>query len=199
MTRVRWLVLGLGAVVVAGCCDARLPRSPRPSAATPGAAAETPVNPNQQLLAEVNARREWSHYRKTRPIWARRVATAESIVTLEGPEQVPAGAFVCRGEAGDLWAQSELTLLKRYVATDEFQEGWQRYRPHPDAEGVMAIPVDHAFEVQATWGRLRGKPGDFLLKNFADRDNGAPQDVWIVDQTLFRQTYEPVGRSGGGG
>ena len=113
-------------------------------------------------------------------------------MTLEGPEQVPAGDFICRGEAGDFWAQTEATLKKRYVATGEIEDGWERYQPHPDAEGVMAIAVDHAFPVQASWGKLQGKPGDYLLKNFADRDNPAPKDLWIVDQTLFRQTYEDV-------
>ena len=56
----------------------------------------------------------------------------------------------------------------------------------------MASPIDHPFEVQATWGKLSGKPGDFLFKNFSDRDTASPADVWIVDQTLFRQTYETV-------
>ena len=54
----------------------------------------------------------------------------------------------------------------------------------------MATPIDHPFEVQATWGKLSGKPGDFLLKNVSDRDTASPADVWIVDQTLFQQTYE---------
>ena len=50
----------------------------------------------------------------------------------------------------------------------------------------MATQIDHPFEVQATWGQ----PGDFLLKNFSDRDIASPDDVWIVDQSLFQQTYE---------
>ena len=53
----------------------------------------------------------------------------------------------------------------------------------------MATPIDHPFKVQATWGKLTGKPRDFLLKNFSDRETASPNDVWIVDQTLFPQTY----------
>ena len=60
----------------------------------------------------------------------------------------------------------------------------------------MATPLDHPFEVQATWGQLSGKPGDFLLKNFSDRETASPEDVWIVDQTLFQQTYEAVADGG---
>ena len=56
----------------------------------------------------------------------------------------------------------------------------------------MATQIDHSFEVQATWGQLSGKPEDFLLKNFSARETASPDDVWIVDQTLFRQTYEVV-------
>ena len=52
----------------------------------------------------------------------------------------------------------------------------------------MATQINHPFEVHATWGKLSGKPGDFLLKNFSDRDTASPDDVWIVDQMLFRQT-----------
>ena len=56
----------------------------------------------------------------------------------------------------------------------------------------MATQIDHSFEVQATWCQLSSKPGDFLLKNFSDRETASPDDMWIVDQTLFLQTYEPV-------
>ena len=56
----------------------------------------------------------------------------------------------------------------------------------------MATPIDHPFAVHASWGQLTGKPGDFLVKNFQDRETVYPADVWIVDQTLFRQTYESV-------
>ena len=56
----------------------------------------------------------------------------------------------------------------------------------------MATQIDHPFEVQATWSKLSGKPGEFLPKNFSDRETASFDDVWIVDQTLFQQTYEAV-------
>ncbi len=88
----------------------------------------------------------------------------------------------------------EQTLNKRYTATDEVaDDGWRKYQPHPDAQGVLTTQIDHPFEVQATWGKLAGKPKDFLVKNFSlDHEATYPADVWIVDQTLFQQTYEPV-------
>jgi len=35
-------------------------------------------------------------------------------------------------------------------------------------------------------------PPDHVLKNFRDRAVAYPQDVWVVDQPLFRATYEAV-------
>lgn len=157
-----------------------------------------PVSPaiestNAALLKEANSAAKWFHAKKTRPIWARRLEEPQSVQTLEGKEEVPAGHFLCKGEAGDIWPQTEQTLNKRYVATDEVSpDGWRKYAPHPDAEGVMATPIDHSFTVQTRWGEMTGKPGDFLLKNFQDRDNPDPTDVWIVDQKLFAQTYSPA-------
>ena len=150
-------------------------------------------SPNKTVLDEANAAGRWFHAKKTRPIWAKRLEAAQTVKTLEGDEQVAAGHYLCKGEAGDIWPQTEQTLNKRYTATDEVAaDGWRKYQPHPDAQGVMATQIDHPFEVQATWGKLTGKPGDFLVKNYQDRETAYPADVWIVDQILFRQTYESV-------
>ena len=155
--------------------------------------ADSTTSPNKALLDEANVAAKWFHAKKTRPIWARRLEEAQTVKTLEGEEQVEAGHYLCKGEAGDIWPQTEKDLNKRYTATDEVTaDGWRKYQPHPDAQGVMATHIDHSFEVQATWGKLSGKPGDFLLKNFSDRETASPADVWIVDQTLFQQTYEAV-------
>ena len=146
---------------------------------------------NQQVLEEANAAAKWFHARKTRPIQAKRLESAQTVKTLEGEEQVEAGHYLCRGEAGDIWPQAEKDLTRRYTATGIVDaDGWQKYQPNPDAEGVMATQIDHPFTVETSWGTLSGKPGDYLLKNWRDRDIVYPEDVWIVDQTLFQQTYE---------
>lgn len=56
----------------------------------------------------------------------------------------------------------------------------------------MATQIDHPFEVHAQWGKLTGKQGDFLVKNYGDAETDYPEDVWIVDRTLFGQTYATV-------
>ena len=154
---------------------------------------DKPPAENRQLLDEVNRSGTWFHAKKTRPIWAREVEQEQVVKTLEGEERVPAGNFLCRGEAGDVWPQSRKGLEARYTATGEVDaEGWRRYEPRPDAEGVWAAQVSHPFSVQAAWGRLSGKAGDYVVKNFSDKDAAYPDDVWIVDQELFRATYQAV-------
>lgn len=154
------------------------------------------MNPNQPLLDEVERAGHWFRAKKTRPIWAMRLAEARAVMTLEGEEHVPAGTFLCRGEAGDVWPQTEQRLLAKYVATGETSsDGWAKYAPHPDNTGVLAAQINHPFEVHATWGLLKGKIGDYLVKNYDDRDVADPSDVWIVARTLFEATYERLGIS----
>lgn len=148
---------------------------------------------NDAILFEAEQSGGWFHAKKASPIWAKKLLASEQIQTLEGLETVPAGSFLCRGEAGDYWPQKEASLLKRYEpAGDAGADGWQQFLPRPDAEGVWAIQIDHPFSVRAAWGELAGKPGDYLVKNFADRNEPSPKDVWIVDQTLFAATYVRV-------
>lgn len=192
MSKHSFLRLVLSAPLIIFCAACEQPPQPSPSMTD----SVKPINtdsPNRELLDKANADGVWIHAKKTRPIQAKRLEAAQLVKTLEGEEQVEAGHYLCRGEAGDIWPQSEETLLKRYNATDEVDaDGWRKYVPHPDAQGVLATQIDHAFSVQASWGKLTGKPGDFLVKNFQDGETAYPDDVWIVDQTLFRQTYETV-------
>ncbi|MBL8830510.1 MAG: hypothetical protein JNM18_26285 [Planctomycetaceae bacterium] len=148
-------------------------------------------SPNANLLAEVNQARLWFRARKTRPIWARLLAVPQTVKTLEGPETVPAGTYLCRGEAGDIWPQTAERLLTKYVATSTLSaDGWQQYQPQPDAQGVWAAQIGHPFTVHAAWGKLNGKPGDFLVKDFSDGETEYPADVWVVEEKLFAATYE---------
>jgi hypothetical protein len=148
---------------------------------------------NQRILDEVNSAGVWFHAKKVRPIWATRVAQAQTVETLEGSETVREGDYLCRGVQNEIWPQTAEKLQQKYDATDTAdEEGWRQYRPKPDAKGVMAAQIDHPFSVQAAWGELSGKAGDYLVKSFEDRDVDYPEDVWIVDRGLFAATYEKV-------
>lgn len=163
------------------------------STADDDAHASSDVNPNQALLDEVNSSPNWFRARKTQSIWARRMEADQKVQTLEGLEQVKAGDFLCRGEKGEVWPQAQAKLESRYVATEEVDaEGWRKYVPRPDAPGVMALPMERPFVVETKRGRLSGKEGDYLLKNYQDRDAASPKDLWIVDQQLFRESYQAV-------
>jgi len=149
-------------------------------------------SPNKNILDEVNEAGNWARAKKTRPIWARLVEQDQMVLTLEGTEAVKAGDYLCRGEIGEVWPQTAASLERKYTPTDDVDEsGWRRFVPSPDAEGVMAAQVEHAFTVHASWGVLKGKAGDFIVKNFSDKEVDHPTDVWIVDQQLFHATYEP--------
>ena len=89
--------------------------------------AASTTSPNKALLDEANAASKWFHAKKTRPIWARRLEEAQTVKTLEGEEQFEAGHYRCKGEAGDIWPQTEKDLNKRYTATDEVTaDGWRK-------------------------------------------------------------------------
>ncbi len=149
--------------------------------------------PNAQLLEEITRANVWFHARRVRPIWVKEIEKDQTIDTIEGPTRARAGDCLCRGEAGEVWPQSARRLEEKYRKTDEVDaDGWRKYAPRPDDQGVMAAQVDHPFSVQAKWGVLAGKAGDFVLKNYADRDVPTPEDVWLVDQKLFRATYQAV-------
>ena len=187
---IRWVLLA--AVALSISCNKKAAESPRVFAPL----MTESESPNKVLLTEANRAAKWFHAKKTRPIWVKLLESAQTVKTLEGDLEVAAGSYLCRGEAREVWPQGEKELNRRYTATDEVDaDGWRKYAPHPDAQGVMAMQIDHPFEVQAKWGKFTGKKGDFLAKNYTDREVEFPEDVWIVDQTLFGQTYQAVAAS----
>jgi hypothetical protein len=189
----RWFVSAfilLASALPAGGC-----RQSATTAISSSAEKNVPENLNLAVLEEAERLGTWFHAKKTRPIRAKKLSEAQVVQTLEGEEEVLAGSYLCRGEAGDIWPQKEAELLKRYQPSGEADaEGWQTFAPRDDAQGVMAIQFDHPFAVQTSWGKLSGKAGDYLVKNFADRNAKSPADVWIVDQSLFAATYERVAK-----
>jgi hypothetical protein len=154
--------------------------------------ARSSMSPNERLLAEVNRAGAWFHARKTRSIWAKKIDSDQTVHTLEGKLKAKSGDFLCRGEAGEIWPQKETALESKYSPTTVVDgDGWRKYDPRPDAEGILAAQVNHPFKLKATWGILSGKAGDYVAKNLRDRDVAYPEDVWVVDQKLFLATYEP--------
>jgi hypothetical protein len=149
---------------------------------------------NKLLLQSINAGNSWRHYKKTKPVWAKKLDVDETVDTLEGPVTYRAGDYLCKGPSGDIWGQQKATLFKKYDPAPENksdQEGWQKFLPKPDAAGVMAASVDRDFSVRhPVWGTFKGHAGDYLVKSYEDKDKPYPEDIWIVKNDIFESTYE---------
>ena len=130
--------------------------------------------------------KQMQKYRKAKPVWAKKITPDQEVQTLEGLEKAQAGDVLCRGLHDELWPQSEASLLKKYVATGVFEDGWQRFDPLPN-EPVLAAQVNYPFRIGTSWGEMEGKSGDFLVRSLSDST-----DAWIVDQEIFGQTYLAV-------
>jgi len=152
------------------------------------------INANKELLTKVNELKSWQHYKKTKPLWAKKLKEDISVNTLEGKIESHVGDYLCKGPTGDIWPQKEGSLFKKYDSTDETNsEGWQKFTPKPDASGVMAAQIDHKFSIKhSTWGTFKGNAGDYLVKNYDDKDIEFPADLWIVKKEIFEATYEKV-------
>ena len=145
---------------------------------------------NRELLELVNRSGGWMRASKTGSVRARCAVTAELLQTLEGPVQVFAGEYICRGERGELWAQSAEALQRRYVAVGEYDSGgWREFRPLPGGAGVLAIRLERPFQVELSRGVLRGKAGDFLVQECSADESVFPRDLWVVDADIFAATY----------
>jgi len=130
------------------------------------------------------------------------------LTTLEGNQPLKDGSMLCIGEANDAWQQPPEKLLAKYDIAP-IEDGWLICTPKPDNE-IWAAQVDdlphprmlppgwtkatqHEFAVKAQWGKkqpdgsflLYGKVGDYICRSKEDAD-----DVWIVQQKLFENTYE---------
>jgi len=151
---------------------------------------------NKQVLDELNRTGAWVHAKKKRPIWAKRIESEQDIETLEGMVSANVGDYLCRGEGDECWPQAAARLEENYQAQKVVDlEGWRLYLPHPNAKGVMAASLDRKFVVQARRGEFNGKAGDYILKNYDDKDVEYPVRIWVVDQDLFAKTYQILGRN----
>lgn len=147
-------------------------------------------NPNQDLLDEIKGAGVWFRAKKVASIWVKKLATQQVVQTAEGETLADAGDYICRGPSGDLWPQSADSIDSKYQATGETDDGgWQKFKVRKQNAGVMAARMDRSFRVVTSWGELSGKTGDYVVKNYKDKDVPYPDDVWIVDQQVFAATY----------
>jgi hypothetical protein len=150
---------------------------------------------NKQLLDRLNLDGAWVHAKKKRPIWAKLIESQQEIATLEGTVNASTGDYLCRGENGEIWPQKAARLAENYEAQKVVDaDDWRLYMPKREAKGVMAAIVPHTFVVYTQRGEFNGKAGDYVLKNYEDKETEYPDKIWVVDQELFAKTYRIVGR-----
>jgi hypothetical protein len=95
-----------------------------------------------------------------------------------------AGDAILTGAAQESWPIARATFETTYAAAEGGRMGRDgRFvkKPLP----VLGVQMQERFAVTATWGRLEGKPGDWLVQY---DDDG--KDFGIVEEGIFEQTYE---------
>ena len=91
---------------------------------------------------------------------------------------------ILTGSANESWPIARATFEKTYAPAKRSRMG-RDGRFFKKAAPVLGVQMQKAFAVTASWGRLEGKPGDWLVQY---DDQG--KDFGIVDQGIFEQTYE---------
>ena len=142
------------------------------------------LNPNGKLVADIEAALFLA--KKTKSLWAKRLVASQKVNTIEGEVTANAGDYLCRGIAGELWPQRATKLQEKYESSGEFDsDGWELFNPKPNLAPVEAAQVATSFRVEAKWGELLGKTNDYVVRSTTD-----PTDIWIVDQAIFKVSYE---------
>ena len=156
-------------------------------------------NPNFRILRGAD-KIGWKVARKVKGMIARVLDRDCVVSSIEGPLNAKAGQVVCRGiDSNDWWVQKKDKMLKKYNLKGKFPQkvlfngveysDFEVFSPKPD-RAVLCCKMPYNFKVVASWGLLKGKKGDFLVKPLEDEFNPNPQDVWLVDHKLFNATYK---------
>jgi hypothetical protein len=112
-----------------------------------------------------------------------RIRTRETPAGDEGVA-FKAGDAILTGAAGESWPIAKATFERTYAPAEGSrmgQDGKFFKKPAP----VLGVQMKEPFAVTASWGRLEGKGGDWLVQY---DDDG--KDFGIVDQGLFERTYD---------
>ncbi len=150
-------------------------------------------NPNHKIL-KIAKKQGFKEAHKVVGLVARKIQRATKIKSLEGITIGKKGDWHCIGAGGEHWVQSENSLLSKYDHSGEHVtikgKKWHRFEPKPNQPPVIASQIPHEFEVESSYGRLKGKAGDYLLMKSQDKYNRNPKNVWLVDKKIFHSTYK---------
>jgi hypothetical protein len=167
---------------------------------------------HEETLAWIGEQQAWRLARKTKPIWARPVRADEIGKEFQTADRVVEvareGYWLCVGVAGEPWFQKPEKIGSRYERGDEEMKqfafdpvprAYTVYRPRGDVLNWVARVGGgdiEGFSVRAPYDRdhpLYSPAGGYVVKDHvADPYGDRPDDVWLVQQSLFESTYELV-------
>jgi hypothetical protein len=165
---------------------------------------------HDETLRWIAEHRAWRVARKTKPIWARAVAAEEigrAFRSADHTTQRPqSGAWLCVGSAGEPWFQSKAKIDAKYRHDGEeqrrfdFDDGPRAYhRFVPDAAArswaaQVTAPDIEGFYIglpESADRPLYSPAGGYVVTDYVDDPYGVDlADVWLVQQSLFEDTYE---------
>jgi len=119
--------------------------------------------------------------KKNIPLQYRIAVEPETIKTLEGPVQAPAGAYIMTGTKGENWPIPADKFKQTYDIIDDKTAA---KKPIP----VLGKNMKEDFFVTVSWSpdKLKGKPGDWLVQY-------GPGDYGVVEAGIFDDTYDNKG------
>jgi hypothetical protein len=128
-----------------------------------------------------------NYMKRSLPAAVRFAASAGVLQTLEGRVRYASGDALMTGVAGEHWPIRRLEFEASYEPCDAQTvgvDGHYRKRAIPvfaqQLEQACTIPLD------GERGTLKGKPGDWLLRDASGR-------TWVVANEVFRISYAALG------
>ena len=116
--------------------------------------------------------------KKAIPLQFRIAEQPETVQTLEGSVEAPAGAYIMTGTKGENWP----------IPADKFKETYDIIDDQTASKKAIPVPakqMQEDFFVTVSWSpdKLQGKPGDWLVQY-------GPGDYGVVEAGIFDETYD---------
>jgi hypothetical protein len=165
---------------------------------------------HEETLRWIAEHRAWRPARKTKPIWARPVASEEigkEFQTADHVKEVAReGTWLCVGIAGEPWFQSRDKIEAKYRPSgeesrkfdfDKASRQYRIYKPKPSTRNWVAQVKGseiEGFSIRPGYDPQRplySPAGGYVVRDdVPDPYRAPPKDVWLVQQSLFDSTYE---------
>ena len=167
---------------------------------------------HEETLRWIAEHKAWRLRAKTRPIWARPVAAEEvgrEFQTADHVKEVAReGFWLCVGVAGEPWFQSREKIEAKYEADreeskkfdfDTESRSYRQFKPKQTVRNWVARvkgPGIEGFSIRPGYDPERplySPAGGYVVKDeVKDPYTDKPDDVWLVQQSLFESTYELI-------